>query len=55
MRTTEWAKGVRIIALSGWGQKEDKMRSQEAGFDKHLVKPVDRAMLFSTLTDRSTA
>lgn len=32
---------VRIIALTGWGSVEDRHRSQEAGFDEHLVKPVD--------------
>lgn len=30
-----------VIALTGWGQAEDRRRSQEAGFDAHLVKPVD--------------
>jgi CheY-like chemotaxis protein len=29
------------VALTGWGQEEDRRRSQEAGFDHHLVKPVD--------------
>ena len=32
-----------LIALTGWGQEEDRRRSQEAGFDHHLVKPVDPA------------
>ncbi|MGC4086577.1 MAG: ATP-binding protein, partial [Polyangiaceae bacterium] len=32
---------ARLVALSGYGQKEDKRRSREAGFDEHLVKPVD--------------
>ncbi|HEX9945131.1 MAG TPA: PAS domain-containing protein [Thermoanaerobaculia bacterium] len=30
-----------IVAMTGWGQEEDRRRSQEAGFDRHLVKPVD--------------
>jgi DNA-binding response OmpR family regulator len=30
-----------IIALTGWGQEDDRRRSREAGFDSHLVKPVD--------------
>jgi CheY-like chemotaxis protein len=34
-----------IIALSGWGQEEDQRKSREAGFDAHLVKPVDFDML----------
>ncbi|HET7731554.1 MAG TPA: GAF domain-containing protein [Usitatibacter sp.] len=34
-----------IVALTGWGQDEDKIRSRAAGFDRHLVKPVEPAML----------
>ena len=34
-------RGIVIIALTGWGQDEDRRKSQEAGFDGHLVKPVD--------------
>jgi CheY-like chemotaxis protein len=30
-----------LIAQTGWGQEEDKRRTKEAGFDDHLVKPVD--------------
>ena len=32
---------LALIALTGWGQEEDKRRSQEVGFNAHLVKPVD--------------
>ncbi len=49
MRLTDWGAGIRIIALSGWGQAEDKARSKEAGFNDHLVKPVGREILFRTL------
>jgi CheY-like chemotaxis protein len=41
IRERPWAKGTVIVALTGWGQEEDRRRSQEAGFDRHLVKPVD--------------
>ena len=44
---------VRLIALSGYGQIEDKRRSKDAGFDDFLVKPVEPivlAALFDTLT-----
>ena len=34
-----------IAAISGWGQEEDKRRSQEAGFDLHLIKPVGPAAI----------
>ena len=38
-----------IVALTGWGQEEDRQRSLEAGFDTHLVKPVDHALLMRLL------
>ena len=34
-----------LIAVTGWGQAEDRRRSKEAGFDYHLVKPVEPAAL----------
>ena len=34
-----------VIALTGWGQEEDQRRSLAAGFDVHLVKPVDPSVL----------
>ena len=40
---------VMLIALTGWGQEEDRRRSQEAGFDHHLVKPVDAGALQALL------
>ncbi|HEU4618184.1 MAG TPA: PAS domain S-box protein [Gammaproteobacteria bacterium] len=39
----------RIVALTGWGRKEDLARTAEAGFDAHLVKPVGRKVLESLL------
>jgi len=44
------AKGVTLIALTGWGQEEDRGRSKEAGIDFHLVKPVDPSALQELLT-----
>jgi CheY-like chemotaxis protein len=41
--------GMVIIALTGWGQEEDRQKSAEAGFDAHLVKPVDHAELLKLL------
>ncbi|MGZ8216476.1 ATP-binding protein [Methylomagnum sp.] len=41
MRREPWGQGIVIAALTGWGQDEDKRLSKEAGFDHHLVKPVD--------------
>ncbi len=44
---------VLIIAQTGWGQEEDHQRSQEAGFDHHLVKPVDARTLTTLLSELS--
>ncbi|MBL7952785.1 MAG: PAS domain S-box protein [Flavobacteriales bacterium] len=49
MRALEWGKDAYIIALTGWGQSEDRQRSHDAGFDHHLVKPVVRAELEQVL------
>jgi CheY-like chemotaxis protein len=40
-RQTPERRNLTLIALTGWGQEEDRRRSREAGFDHHLVKPVD--------------
>ena len=45
IREQHHGKRVVLIAMTGWGQEEDKRRSMEAGFDFHLVKPVDLAVL----------
>jgi len=44
-------KGIVLIALTGWGQDEDRQKSQAAGFDHHLVKPVDYAALAKLLAE----
>jgi PAS domain S-box-containing protein len=41
IREQPWSRGMVIVALTGWGQEEDRRRSREAGFDHHLVKPVE--------------
>jgi CheY-like chemotaxis protein len=41
IRAQEWGKSITLIAATGWGQPEDRRRSREAGFDHHLVKPID--------------
>ncbi|HTO06595.1 MAG TPA: PAS domain S-box protein [Myxococcota bacterium] len=40
IRKEPWGRDVRIVALTGWGQDEDRRQTEEAGFDAHLVKPV---------------
>jgi CheY-like chemotaxis protein len=42
-------RGVVLVALTGWGQEEDRRRSKEAGFDQHVVKPVEPAALENLL------
>jgi CheY-like chemotaxis protein/anti-sigma regulatory factor (Ser/Thr protein kinase) len=41
IREQPWSKGMVIVALTGWGQEEDRRRSAAAGFDHHMVKPVE--------------
>ena len=43
------AHGVPIIALTGWGQEQDRRRVREAGFDRHLIKPADMGALQALL------
>ena len=45
VRERPWGDEVTVIALTGWGQEQDRRRTLEAGFDHHLVKPVDPAFL----------
>jgi PAS domain S-box-containing protein len=54
VRAQPWGQQMILIALTGWGQDEDRRRSEEAGFDGHLVKPVDHAHL-TALLDSLTA
>jgi PAS domain S-box-containing protein len=45
IRQQPWGKDVVLVALTGWGQSEDRRRSKDAGFDHHLVKPADPAVV----------
>ena len=45
---------VQLIALTGYGQSEDVRRATEAGFDAHLIKPVDFDQLERIIADRSS-
>ncbi|GAB3790506.1 hypothetical protein GCM10028818_60760 [Spirosoma horti] len=51
LRQQSWGQAMVVIALTGYGQEEDRQRSLEAGFDGHMVKPVDLAMLTERLRD----
>jgi DNA-binding response OmpR family regulator len=55
IRDTAWGKNMTVIAQTGWGQEDDKRRTRDAGFDDHLVKPVDPISvmkLVAALNDR---
>jgi signal transduction histidine kinase len=41
IRCEPWGQAITLVALTGWGQDADRRRSREAGFDAHLVKPLD--------------
>ena len=46
--------GLRLIAVTGYGQESDRKRTRDAGFHHHLVKPVDIAALEATMTPLSS-
>jgi len=45
IRKEPWGGSARLIAVTGWGSDIDKRRAQQAGFDGHLLKPIDAEML----------
>jgi signal transduction histidine kinase/DNA-binding response OmpR family regulator len=49
IREQPWGRNIVLIALTGWGKEEDRRRSSEAGFNSHLVKPVEFAQLNALL------
>jgi len=49
IREQSWGRGMILVALTGWGQEQDRSRTRAAGFDAHLVKPVDYAGLLELL------
>jgi DNA-binding response OmpR family regulator len=53
IREQAWSNGMVIVALTGWGQQDDRRRTAEAGFDHHLVKPVELAALEGILQSAS--
>ncbi len=51
LREEPLCKGVKIIAVSGWGQPEDRERGKLSGFDHHVVKPADSRELMRLLAE----
>jgi PAS domain S-box-containing protein len=54
IREQPWGRGIRIVALTGWGQESDRELSRKAGCDAHLVKPVELSDLKKLLGDSHT-
>jgi PAS domain S-box-containing protein len=57
LRAEPWGADLQLIAITGWGQEDDRRKSLEAGFDQHLTKPVDPEQLISLIarSNRSSA
>jgi signal transduction histidine kinase/DNA-binding response OmpR family regulator len=51
IRQQRWGTSMLLVAMTGWGQEEDKRRAMEAGFDQHFTKPVDPAALERLIRD----
>jgi CheY-like chemotaxis protein len=51
IRDQSWGKDILLIAVTGWGQDDDRQKAKDAGFDAHLVKPVDHASLAKLLAE----
>ena len=49
IREQPWGKSMVLVALTGWGQDEDRQKSRDSGFDGHLVKPVNPVALTELL------
>jgi len=54
LRGTAWGRDLLLVAITGWGQEEDKRRARESGFDIHLTKPVDPRALVDLLQSAPT-
>jgi PAS domain S-box-containing protein len=51
IRAQPWGRDMILIAVTGWGQAEDRRRTLEAGFDAHMVKPIDPGDLMKLVLD----
>ncbi|MBL8910242.1 MAG: PAS domain-containing protein, partial [Archangium sp.] len=55
IRQESWGEKIVMVAQSGWGQENDKRKTQSAGFDLHLVKPIDVSRLERLLVELPTS
>lgn len=53
IRQQEWGGEMLLVALTGWGQDRDRANTSEAGFDRHLIKPVEPSALADLFRDVS--
>ena len=51
IRQAPWGRSMLVIAMTGWGQEDDRRKSQQAGFDHHMVKPADFVLLTKLLEE----
>jgi PAS domain S-box-containing protein len=54
IRDQPWGSGIQLIAVTGWGQDQDKRKALDAGFDHHLTKPIDPDQLESIMGGSTT-
>jgi len=50
LRAQPWGTGLLLIAVTGWGQDTDRAKTLEAGFDEHLIKPIDPETLLQRIS-----
>jgi CheY-like chemotaxis protein len=49
LRAQPWGANMTVVAVTGWGREDDRLRTEMAGFDQHLVKPVAPAVIATML------
>jgi signal transduction histidine kinase/DNA-binding response OmpR family regulator len=54
VRSAEWGAEPMLIAMTGWGQESDKQDARDAGFDRHLTKPIDMDRLMLMIEQRGS-
>lgn len=54
LRAQSVTNGTVLVAVTGWGKEEDRKRSREAGFDLHLVKPVEPDQILDEVRKAAT-
>ena len=52
IRAQPWGSKLILVALTGWGAEEDRRRTQQCGFNQHLVKPVEMDALKKLLAEK---